>query len=128
MQEESPLPHKRGTNGRLFCFQPNCGPLWPRGGSAHRRSAAVRARWWTFVETERARRRREGKEILAFHNDTDRRRKTEPSEQPQHDDAPRRRRKGGPRSEVGQALRAAYQQAVSEDIPPEMLDLLGKLG
>jgi hypothetical protein len=30
--------------------------------------------------------------------------------------------------EVGNALRTAYQQTVNEDIPPEMLDLLGKLG
>lgn len=29
--------------------------------------------------------------------------------------------------EVGSALRAAYQSAVDEKIPPEMLDLLGKL-
>ena len=71
---------------------------------------------------------------LAFQNDTDRRRKTtDPSQQPQNDSRSeavprdRRRRRGGS-PEVGQALRAAYQQAVSEDIPPEMLDLLGKLG
>ena len=29
---------------------------------------------------------------------------------------------------VGDALRSVYQQTVNEDIPPEMLDLLGKLG
>lgn len=28
---------------------------------------------------------------------------------------------------LGNALRTVYQQTVSEDIPPEMLDLLGKL-
>ena len=38
----------------------------------------------------------------------------------------RRRRVVGP--EVGHALRAAYQRTIAEDIPPEMLDLLGKLG
>jgi parvulin-like peptidyl-prolyl isomerase len=37
-------------------------------------------------------------------------------------------KKRGPAPEVGQALRAAYDQTLSEDIPPEMLDLLGKLG
>lgn len=31
-------------------------------------------------------------------------------------------------ADVGSALRSAYQRTVSEDIPPEMLDLLGKLG
>ena len=29
---------------------------------------------------------------------------------------------------VGNALKSVYQQTVNEDIPPEMLDLLGKLG
>jgi hypothetical protein len=28
---------------------------------------------------------------------------------------------------VGSALRSAYEQTVSENIPPEMLDLLGEL-
>ncbi len=30
--------------------------------------------------------------------------------------------------EVGVALRSIYQRTVDESIPPEMLDLLGKLG
>ncbi len=30
--------------------------------------------------------------------------------------------------EVGLALRSIYQRTVDESIPPEMLDLLGKLG
>ena len=38
------------------------------------------------------------------------------------------KKKRPPAPEVGNALRAAYEQTVSEDIPPEMLDLLGKLG
>jgi hypothetical protein len=29
--------------------------------------------------------------------------------------------------EVGQALRSVYDQTVNEHVPPEMLDLLGKL-
>ena len=37
-------------------------------------------------------------------------------------------RKRPPIPEVGSALRSAYEQAVNEDIPAEMLDLLGKLG
>jgi hypothetical protein len=36
--------------------------------------------------------------------------------------------KRGNTPEVGNALRAAYQQTINEDIPPEFLDLLGKLG
>lgn len=30
-------------------------------------------------------------------------------------------------TDVGKALRSVYEKAVREDIPPEMLDLLGKL-
>jgi hypothetical protein len=33
----------------------------------------------------------------------------------------------GDERDVGTALRAAYQQAVDEKVPSEMLDLLGKL-
>jgi len=40
----------------------------------------------------------------------------------------RRGRKRQPASEIGDALRSVYDRAVAEDIPPEMLDLLGKLG
>ncbi len=38
---------------------------------------------------------------------------------------PRARKASG---DVGRALRAAYHEVVEERIPPEMLDLLGKLG
>jgi hypothetical protein len=72
---------------------------------------------------------------LAFQSDKDRRRKSaEAADAPGgrdskgSDDKARPPRRRAARPEVGNALRAAYQQAVSEDIPPEMLDLLGKLG
>ena len=71
---------------------------------------------------------REGIRNLTFQSDKDRRRKPDPAQQADHDETPRARKKRGTTPEVGQALRAAYQQAVNEDIPPEMLDLLGKLG
>ena len=64
---------------------------------------------------------------MSFSNDTDRRRKSEQPET-QTEEAPAKKKKRGHSPEVGHALRAAYQQTVSEDIPPEMLDLLGKLG
>ena len=38
------------------------------------------------------------------------------------------RKRRHPAPEVGNALRSAYQRTLDEDIPPEMLDLLGKLG
>jgi hypothetical protein len=70
-----------------------------------------------------------GEKTLSFEDETGRRRsKSEPSQESDTPipSKPRRKRSGSP--EVGHALRAAYQQAVNEDIPPEMLDLLGKLG
>lgn len=33
-----------------------------------------------------------------------------------------------PGGEVGKALRSVYDHTLNEDIPPEMLDLLGRLG
>lgn len=39
-----------------------------------------------------------------------------------------KKKKKGEAPEVGQALRSVYDRALQEDIPPEMLDLLGKLG
>ncbi|HEV2078591.1 MAG TPA: NepR family anti-sigma factor [Allosphingosinicella sp.] len=66
---------------------------------------------------------------LVDEKDGQRRRKTEAHEV---DDGPseksQRSKKRAPIPEVGNALRSAYEQTVSEDIPSEMLDLLGKLG
>ncbi|MFW2830620.1 NepR family anti-sigma factor [Sphingomonas sp. ID0503] len=39
---------------------------------------------------------------------------------------PKSARKAG-NKEVGQALRSAYDQTVNEDVPSDLLDLLGKL-
>jgi hypothetical protein len=55
-----------------------------------------------------------------------RRRKSDPSDDDAPSASPRRKRQAA--GEVGGALRAAYQRTLDEDIPPEMLDLLGKLG
>ena len=40
----------------------------------------------------------------------------------------RKKKKRTTEGPVGDALRSAYDRVVSEDVPPEMLDLLGKLG
>jgi len=40
----------------------------------------------------------------------------------------RRVRRRAPGGEVGNALRTVYDDTLKESIPPEMLDLLGKLG
>ena len=43
--------------------------------------------------------------------------------------SPKKKKKAGtPATDVGDALRSAYQRTLDENIPPEMLDLLGKLG
>ena len=42
-------------------------------------------------------------------------------------DKPRARTKGNKADDVGSALRSAYDAALSEDIPDDFLDLLGKL-
>ena len=65
---------------------------------------------------------------MAFEDDRDRRRKNELHSESAAQTVPAGRKKRGSSPEVGHALRAAYEQAVKEDIPPEMLDLLGKLG
>ncbi len=40
---------------------------------------------------------------------------------------PRKPKPRGDRKDVGEALRSAYQEAIEEPVPPELLDLLGKL-
>ena len=50
------------------------------------------------------------------------------AKKPSHIAAESRGRKRTPSSEIGSALRSVYDGALAEDIPPEMLDLLGKLG
>jgi hypothetical protein len=67
---------------------------------------------------------------LSFHDDrdSDRRRKSEGADDIETPQSSTSRKRKLPVPEVGQALRTVYQRAVDEDIPPEMLDLLGKLG
>jgi hypothetical protein len=67
---------------------------------------------------------------LSFQNelDRDRRRKADNDFASTQAEAPRPRKKKGGTGEYGDALRSVYQRTINEDIPPEMLDLLGKLG
>jgi hypothetical protein len=64
---------------------------------------------------------------LSFENESDRRRKPDPLP---YADSEKKQKSGKkrPNAEIGHALRKAYSDAVDEAIPPEMLDLLGKLG
>lgn len=71
-----------------------------------------------------------GVEPLIFEDERDRDRRRKSDQGSDHGSAPApagRKRKTAP-TEVGDALRSVYQRAINEDIPPEMLDLLGKLG
>jgi hypothetical protein len=67
---------------------------------------------------------------LTFQDERERDRRRKPDDEPATASAetrqPRRRKSGG--GEYGDALRTVYQRTINEDIPPEMLDLLGKLG
>jgi hypothetical protein len=67
---------------------------------------------------------------LTFANEKDdeRRRKSAPTLQSHGSDLPTGKKKRGGTPEVGNALRAAYQKTIDESVPPEFLDLLGKLG
>jgi Anti-sigma factor NepR len=68
-----------------------------------------------------------GVDDLSFENESGRRRKPDPSP-PADSKSMTKSGKKRPNAEIGHALRKAYSDAVDEAIPPEMLDLLGKLG
>jgi hypothetical protein len=67
---------------------------------------------------------------LTFHNELERerRRKAEGDHAAEPEASLKPRNKKKQTGDVGDALRSVYERAVAEDIPPEMLDLLGKLG
>jgi len=65
---------------------------------------------------------------LSFTDERESRRRRKPDPEDDMNRAASRPRKKRPTGEVGSALRSAYQRVIEEDIPPEMLDLLGKLG
>lgn len=69
---------------------------------------------------------------MTFQNDKDGDRRRKPDAEhgvenmsPEPAGKPKRRL---PATDVGDALKSAYDRTLREDIPPEMLDLLGKLG
>jgi hypothetical protein len=59
--------------------------------------------------------------------ESERRRKPDSESDVAANPTPAPRKKRPPTGEVGNALRSAYERMVEEAIPPEMLDLLGKL-
>lgn len=68
--------------------------------------------------------------ILSFENDKhiERRRKSEQATGTRTTKEQNSKKKGPGGTEVGSALRSIYQRTINEDIPPDLLDLLGKLG
>jgi hypothetical protein len=66
--------------------------------------------------------------IFQDERERDRRRKSDDDSEARPAEAARPRKRRGQPGEVGDALRTVYQHTIDEDIPPEMLDLLGKLG
>jgi len=66
---------------------------------------------------------------LSFQDDRERVSRRKPDDDANSAEArrPRTKRNAQP-TQVGDALRTVYQRTIDEDIPPEMLDLLGKLG
>ena len=65
---------------------------------------------------------------LSFQNELDRERRRRADDAADAVPERRPRKKKGATGEVGDALRTVYQTTIDESIPPEMLDLLGKLG
>lgn len=83
-----------------------------------------------FVE-ERGRGHAARGTILSFENDKhiERRRKSvQASDTRNAKEQSSRKRKSAGSPELGSALRSVYQRTINEDIPPDLLDLLGKLG
>ncbi len=65
---------------------------------------------------------------FADEKDSGYRRKSAPPPQDDSPAAEKPKKKRGASPEVGHALRAAYQRTIDEEIPSDLLDLLGKLG
>ena len=60
--------------------------------------------------------------------DADRRRKSDQAAEAQTSSKVQSKKKGPGSNDVGSALRSVYQRTIDEQIPPDLLDLLGKLG
>lgn len=116
---------------RVFCFQGGvCYFNASRTRGLFDKSAGGGAIWTgIFLKAAGAAIAARGKNILAFADEKDGERRRKPEHGPDaeaQEKPPQRSKRAAP--EIGNALKSAYQQTVNEDIPPEMLDLLGKLG
>jgi hypothetical protein len=125
-----PTPHAAlEPLSEFFVSTATAGQYWPRGGScASGFRFSIGNRGGRQVNRAGAAAASRGVDELSFENESGRRRKTDPTPPADPEHAPRSRKRRSPNGEIGQALRKAYRDAVEETIPPEMLDLLGKLG
>ena len=70
-----------------------------------------------------------GVSILSFEREKDAEHRRKSDQAVEAKANPRQSKKKGPGTgDVGNALRSVYQHTVDERIPPDLLDLLGKLG
>jgi hypothetical protein len=112
-----------GTIGGVFCFHERCW-LLSAGRIELVRTPSTRPFDGAIGDPVTG-----GLRILAFESDEDDRARRPKSDSSKDEETPTRLvRKKHASPGVGNALREAYQEALREDIPPEMLDLLGKLG
>lgn len=130
--KEAPAPSSGqvGTIGGVFCFIHGAGPLC---GSADIRclfggTAPSKLLMQGNRGCGRGATGREGYVNLNFQDERDGRKRRKPDSDSESSVTPRTRKKREPAGEVGTALRSAYQRMVDEEIPPDLLDLLGKLG
>jgi hypothetical protein len=104
-------------------------PAVKRGFSSHRRLQAAEEQGHLWKSAGAAWPR--GVSVLSLENEKNiaRRGKSEPASGPRSGkEKQSSKKKGSGSAEVGNALRTVYQRTVNEDIPPDLLDLLGKLG
>ena len=113
---------------QFFVSTPTAGDYFARG--AGHASYIRRQQGGALLSIKQRAARPVGVSKLSFVSDKDdeRRHRSAPSPRSDEAEAPQAKKKRGATPEVGTALRAAYQQTIDESIPPEFLDLLGKLG
>ncbi len=100
-----------GTIVRLFCFQSRMRPYAGHGCTS-----------WILA------RRARGGGSLILNADKDRKEGRGHDTSKAGDKVTSEKARSGKKKDVGSALRTAYQRVVNEEIPPDLIDLLGKLG
>lgn len=112
---------------KFFVSTTAAGSYSPALGPAKKRRDRNRAAWQAPRQAANTTPDRGVNHLVVEEKEKDRRRKPAKPKAAETEARPSgRKRPAAP--EVGLALRSVYQRTIDEDIPPEMLDLLGKLG